>query len=124
AHYLYILIGDGFFQSLIFSFCDVNGKFYGLQRKAVIGHFHVTAENTNVFIGIKKSVVGINLSCDRTVRWRTLNSTDQWICFVRRLFFFSFVFLRHGRRRTGQIRRLSEQLSSQDARNNEKDYAW
>jgi len=101
AHDRDISLGNRFFQSLILAFRDVDGQFFGLQSKARIGHFHVTAEDADVFIGIKERVIRVNLSRDRAVGWRALNSTEQGICFVRRLFFFFFLLLCAGRRWTG-----------------------
>src|SRR5437588_3848116 len=119
-----VSLRDGFFQSLIFTFRDVNGQFFGLQSKARIGHFHVTAKNADVLVGIKEGVIRINLCCDGTIRWRALDPAEQRIRLVSRRFRRFLLFLRGGSWRwAGRSRRLSRQRNGRHAKDNENNCA-
>ena len=76
AHDGDISFSDCFVQALILSFRDVNRQSLGLQSESRIADFHMTAENADIFVRIKKRVVGENLSRHRFVALRSFHSGE------------------------------------------------
>src|SRR5262249_53451951 len=101
AHDRDVSVGNRFFQSLVFTFRNVNGQFLGLQGKARIGDLHVAAENAHALIRIKERVVGRDFSRNRTTRLRAFHSAEQRVRVVGRRLFLRlclFFFLCRGSR--------------------------
>jgi hypothetical protein len=67
ANHANISIRDGFLQPLVL-FANIGGQSIGLHVETRIHHFHMSGEFSDIFRGIKESLIGIDFRCN-WLRW-------------------------------------------------------